>query len=155
MNSLVVYYSEFGNTAQIAESVGEALEQSGPVRVVDLKRLTLTDLSGIDLLVVGVPTQRMNVPEVVRSRLNSLPRHILSCNARIAAFDTSYKMSRWLRPFTASHKLLSRLRRLGGRRIASPETFHVERKEGPLYKGELGRAKSWAASILKNMQSSG
>ena len=154
MNSLIVYYSEFGNTAQIAEAIGEVLEAAGTARVVDLKRVISSDLHEIDLLIVGVPTHRMNVPEEVRGRLKSLPRHTLARSARIAAFDTSYKLSRWLKPFTASHKLLSRLRRLGGKRIAPAETFFVMEKQGPLYEGEVERAKTWATSIVTKLQAS-
>jgi len=153
MNSLVSYYSEFSNTAQVAEAIGEALEKTGTARVVDLKRLTSSDLKGIDLLVVGVPTHKMNLPKAVPRLLRTLPRKTLGRDARFAAFDTSYKMSRWLRPFTASHKLSSRLRRLGGKRAVPPETFHVMGREGPLYDGEIERARSWATSIAKTMVS--
>jgi hypothetical protein len=69
----------------------------------------------------------------------------------VAAFDTSYKMSRWLAPFTAARKLAARLRKLGGKRVVPPETFHVEGREGPLYEGEIERARRWAALILERL----
>jgi len=155
MNSLVAYYSEFGNTARIAHAIGEALEKAGTTLVIDLKRLTVSDLKGRDLLVVGVPTHRMNLPEAVQTLLRAFPRKVFARNARFAAFDTSYKMSRWLRPFTASHKLSGRLKRLGGKRAVPPETFHVVGREGPLLDGEIERAKSWAGMIVEGMQRSG
>ena len=154
MNSLVSYYSEFGNTAKIAHAIGEALEETGPARVVDLMRLTPADLRAIDILIVGVPTHRMNLPETVRVALRKFPRRIVSRKTSIAAFDTSYKMSRWLARFTAARKLLRRLKRLGGRKIVPPETFHVAGRDGPLYEGETERARLWAKSIVKNKQGS-
>ena len=58
----------------------------------------------------------------------------------MAAFDTSYKMSGFMARFTAAKKLDEKLRKLGGRRVVSPETFHVVACEGPLVEGELDRA---------------
>ena len=139
MNTLVIYYSEFGNTARIANAIGDALESKGPTRVVDLKRVKVSDLKKPDLVIMGVPTHRMNIPEVARALIKSIPRRTLRKETWIASFDTSYKMSRLLMRFTASHKLLSRLRRLGGRRIAPPESFLVTAKEGPLFDGEIER----------------
>ena len=151
MNSLVAYYSEYGNTARLALAIEQVLESAGSARAVDLKRLKASDLHAIDLLIVGVPTHRMNIPEVARALIGSIGRRTLTKETSIAAFDTSYKMSRWLTPFTASRKLLSRLKRWGGRRIISPETFLVKGKEGPLYEGEIDRAKTWASEILARL----
>lgn len=100
---------------------------------------------------MGSPTHRMNLPEAVRPILEALPKHILR-GAPIAAFDTSYKMSAWLTRFTAARKLAQKLRKLGGRRVVPPETFHVVEKEGPLYDGEIERATAWAESILEQIE---
>jgi hypothetical protein len=89
----------------------------------------------------------MNLPEVVRPVFEALPRRVLR-GTPAAAFDTSYKMSHWLARFTAARKLNGKLRKLGGKRIVPPETFHVVESKGPLYEGETERARAWAASIL-------
>jgi hypothetical protein len=60
-------------------------------------------------------------------------------------------MSWWLNQFTASKKQSSKLRKLGGKRILSPEIFHVMDKKGPLFDGEFERAKEWTEIILKQM----
>jgi flavodoxin len=151
MRSLVVYFSKFGNTQKIAEAIAETLGSAGPVRVISTNQLNASDLEGVDLVVMGSPTHRMNLPEAVRPVFESLPRRILR-GTPVAAFDTSYKMSRWLAPFTAARKLTSRLRKLGGKRLVPPETFHVEGREGPLYEGEIERARTWAASILEQLE---
>lgn len=154
MNTLIVCFSKFGNTRKVAEAIAEALESSGSVRVVRMDQLTASTLREVDLVVMGSPTHRMNLPEAVRPVFDTLPRRILR-GTRVAAFDTSYKMSWWLARFTAARKLDRKLRKLGGKRVVPPETFHVEGREGPLYDGEIGRAKAWAESIVGQLAAQG
>jgi len=44
MSALVVYFSKFGNTRQIAKAIAEALGAAGPVRVLSLKQLTVSEM---------------------------------------------------------------------------------------------------------------
>jgi hypothetical protein len=37
---------------------------------------------------------------------------------------------------------------MGGRLAQKPESFHVEGSQGPLFDGELERARDWASRIL-------
>jgi flavodoxin len=151
MKSLVVYFSKFGNTQQVAEAIAETLASAGPGRVISIDQLGVSDLQQVDLVVMGSPTHRMNLPQAIRPVFETLPRRVLR-GTPVAAFDTSYKMSRWLAPFTAAHKLAPRLRKLGGKRVVPPETFHVVGRDGPLYEGEIERARTWAASILQRVE---
>jgi hypothetical protein len=48
--------------------------------------------------------------------------------------------------------LAQKLRKLGGKRILPPEIFLVTGREGPLYEGEIERAKDWANSILAEVK---
>ncbi|MGD8966145.1 MAG: flavodoxin family protein [Anaerolineae bacterium] len=146
MNALVVYYSKFGNTRKVAEAIAETLGSEGPVRLIGTDELTPSDLEDADLVVMGTPTHRMNLPDAVRPVFEPLPKGILRAT-RMAAFDTSYKMSAWLAPFTAARKLARMLRKLGGKQIVPPETFRVVEREGPLYEGEIGRAQAWAETV--------
>jgi len=152
VNALVVFFSKFGNTKKVAEAIAETLESEGPVCIVPADQLTGSDLNDVDLVVMGSPTHRMNLPEAVRPVFETLPRRILRDTA-VVAFDTSYKMSRWLAHFTAARKLDRKLRKLGGKRVVSPETFHVVEREGPLYDGEIERAKAWATMIMGKLES--
>jgi flavodoxin len=148
MNALIVYHSEFGNTRQVAEAIAEVFQQKGAVRPLGADQLTAADLQDVDLVVVGTPTHRMNLPEAVRPVFEALPRRILR-GVPIAAFDTSYKMSAFLARFTAAKRIDGKLRRLGGKRLVRPETFYVNRHhEGPLYDGEIERATAWANVVL-------
>ena len=150
MNTLVVYFSKFGHTQKIAEVIAETLSSNGGVRTINSEQLTTSELKNADLVVMGSPTHNMNLPKAVQPVFEKLPKGILP-GTPIAAFDTSYKMSALLARFTAAKKLAKKLRKLGGKKIVPPETFHVVGREGPLYDGELERARVWATSILKRV----
>jgi flavodoxin len=148
MNALVVYHSQFGNTRQVAEAIAKVFDETGSARTVSAGQLTTADLQGVDLVVMGTPTHKMNLPEAVRPILDQLSRRSLR-GVPVAAFDTSYEMSAILSRFTASKRIDRKLRKLGGKRLVPPETFHVHHHhEGPLYDGEIERAKKWAAIVL-------
>lgn len=151
MNALIVHFSKFGNTRLVAEAIADGLAANGTARVLTTDQLTPADLQDADLVILGTPTHNMNLPEDVRPILQDLPKRILQ-GASVAAFDTSYRMSGFLARFTAAKRLDRKLRKLGGKRVAPPETFFVEGREGPLEEGEVERAKAWAASILAGMQ---
>jgi flavodoxin len=146
MKTLVVYFSKFGHTSQLAVAISEKL--GGQTTVKGIEQLSSSDLKDIDLLIIGSPTHKMNLPEAVKPVFEKLPRRVLR-GKQFAAFDTSYELSRWLQPFTAAKRLDRKLRKLGGSRLASPETFIVEGREGPLRDGELQRAQDWAEKSLK------
>jgi flavodoxin len=150
MNALVVYFSKFGNTALVAEAVAEVVTSLGSIRCCSLDELSPSDFARMDLVIMGVPTHRMDLPETVKEKFQSLPKRILR-GIPVAAFDTSYKMSWLLSRFTASKHLNRKLRKLGGLQVIRPQTFHVVGREGPLYQGEIERARQWAASILVNI----
>jgi flavodoxin len=151
VNTLVVYFSEFGHTRMVAESIAEEIESVGPVRLLSSDRFSASDLKDVDLVVMGSPTHRMNLPEVVRPIFERLPKRILR-GVPVAAFDTSYKMSPIMARFTAAKKLIQKLRKLGGKRIVPPETFYVVGREGPLYEGEIERANAWVKTILERFE---
>jgi flavodoxin len=147
-NSLVVYFSNFGNTRQVAEAIAEALSSAGEVRMVSMGELSEASFKEADLVVMGSPTHNMNLPKAVKPVLEHLPKKILK-GKFFAAFDTSYEMSPFMSRFTASKKLSRKLRKQGGKQILAPEMFLVEGREGPLFPGEIERAKVWANAILR------
>lgn len=148
MNGLVVYHSQFGNTEQVAEAIAGVFQGAGAARTLSTDQLAPGDLQDVDLVVMGTPTHKMNLPQAVRPVFEELPRRSLR-GVPVAAFDTSYKMSAFLARFTAAKRIDRKLRKLGGKRLVPPETFHVkDHHEGPLYDGEIERARTWAESIL-------
>lgn len=149
MNTTIVYFSKFGHTQQVAETMGRALESAnGQVRLVSAEELVVADLAAADLVVTGSPTHNMNLPESVRPVLDRLPKRCLR-GKQIAAFDTSYKMNWLLARFTAAPRLSKKMRKLGGKQATRPESFYVAGREGPLFDGELERAEKWAISLIR------
>ena len=153
MKTLIVYFSKFGNTQKVAETIAETMQTAGPVELISVDLLKVSGLENADMVIMGTPTHNMNLPKAVRPALDALPRRILR-GIPVAAFDTSYKMSWWLNFFTAAKRLAKHLRKLGGKRIVDPETFLVTGREGPLYEGELDRARSWAFEIIEKSPAS-
>lgn len=151
MQTLVVYFSKFGNTQQVAEVIAGEFSGNGAVITLSSDELSDSAFQEANLVVMGTPTHNMNLPKDVQPVFARLPRKILS-GTLVAAFDTSYKMSPFLSRFTAAKKLLRKMRKLGGRQFVPPETFHVMDREGPLYEGEIERAQSWAVGIREKMQ---
>jgi flavodoxin len=161
MKALAVYFSRFGNTKKVAEAIAEVLAGAEDARAVPIDGLTADALQEADLVVIGSPTHYQNLPKEVRAALDTLPRRVLR-GKRVAAFDTSVDTWGPLMWMTAAHRLLPKLRKLGGRKVARPETFLVARGEDPesgerqdaLCEGELERARGWAASILERTTAS-
>jgi flavodoxin len=148
MNTLIVYFSKFGHTQMVAEAMARGLRSMGAsVRLVSSDELIPADLEAAELVLMGSPTHKMNLPEAVRPVLDRLPKRCLR-GKQVAAFDTSYKMNGLLARFTAAPRLSKKLRKLGGKQIARPETFFVAGREGPLFDGELERAQAWAAVLV-------
>lgn len=153
MRTLIVYFSKFGNTRRIAETIAEVMKQAGEVRIVSIDRLAAADLAEVDLVVMGSPTHGFTVPQTVRTILEAQPPETLAGKS-VAAFDTTVKP--WpLRLMRASPKLLRQLGRLGGKPIAPPRTFFVKTSSTQqpgevdlLLEGELDRARQWAGEIL-------
>lgn len=150
MNACVVYFTKFGHTQKVAEAIAGVLN----ARTLSADELSADTLSGLDLVVMGSPTHRMNLPEALRPVFDGLPKRVLR-GVPVAAFDTSYKMSDFLMRFTAAKKLIHKLRKLGGKRLVPPETFFVMEREGPLYDGEIERARDWANMLLARLSDAG
>ncbi len=170
MRALVIYESMFGNTRDIAESIGEGLAEHGLVDVVEVGATTHEVSPDVDLLVVGGPTHAFGLSRPstrqdaatkkgsepisaglgIREWLESTGR--ATAEAVAAAFDT--KIDKPI-PGAAAHAVEKRLRRLGYR-IATPgESFRVTDTAGPLRAGELDRAKAWGAQLGETVARSG
>jgi flavodoxin len=151
MKTLVVYDSYFGNTEKIAQAVGAALG----VAETDIRRVgsvTVEDLRGVELLMVGSPTRGFRPSEATTALLTSIPAGALQ-GLKIAAFDTRIDprtiknpIFRWIvtRGGYAAPKIAKELIQKGAQSFLEPDGFIVEASEGPLRDGELERAANWA-----------
>lgn len=159
MKALVIYDSLYGNTERIARAIGAALGTQEQVEIVRVDDVRPEKLAGLNLLVVGSPTQRFNATPAVNDLLNGLTGGSLS-GIRVAAFDTRFTqpvidsmrplglfVKLWGRSAYACKHIADRLKNKGGELAAPPEGFFVEGTEGPLSDGELERAAAWARQI--------
>jgi flavodoxin len=146
MKVTVVYGSRYGNTARITQAIAAKLEASGSVRQVEAPDPTAFDLEGVDLPVVGGPTEGHGVSESLRARLNQLPVGALQ-GRTAAAFDTR---SNWpeLLSGSAAHGIARSVQQRGARLVVPPESFLIHGlKEPNLLPGEIERASAWAEQL--------
>jgi hypothetical protein len=113
-------------------------------------------LAGLELLIVGSPTQKFRPLPAVTALLKELPDGALQ-GVKVAAFDTRVPVSEieknrilafFVRIFGyAAKPIADRLAKKGGEPVAPPEGFYVGGTEGPLLEGELERAADWARQV--------
>lgn len=83
MNSLVVVYSETGNTKKIAETMYNSIPDKKSLRAV--KDLDIKSLGSYDLIFFGCPVHAHSVPKAIKNFLKDLADN-LTC--KIALFIT-------------------------------------------------------------------
>ena len=147
MHVLVVYGSQFGNTERIARAIGAALEPRHSVQVVAARDARALPGQGVDLLIVGAPTQMFGRRLIVRSFLDGLKRQSFG-NVAAAAFDTRMGTPTE-KNAAASETIAARLQAAGCRLVVPPESFLVAGFTGPLVAGEEEHAKRWASSVAE------
>ena len=158
MKAYVVYDSAYGNTEKIARSIGGALGPPTEATVIRVGEINPEELTGIDLLIVGSPTQKFNPTPAISNWLKSLPKESLK-GIRAAAFDTRFTeeeinkvrvLAFMVNIFGyAAKPIADRLKNKGAELVLDPEGFYVSDTEGPLLKLELDRAALWAGSLLE------
>lgn len=157
--ALVVYDSAFGNTEKVARAIGQALaERQYTVNVLHIGQVTHDRLRGLDLLVVGAPTQKMGMTDPMKNFLEALPSdvlqgiHVAAFDTRITINETKSRVARFaMRVFLhryAAEPIEVALKAKGAESVIVPEGFFVLDKEGPLADGELERIPSWVDQIL-------
>ncbi len=151
MNTLIVYDSEFGNTEQVARKIAGVLEARGLVQLVATRNVGTLDVKGVDLLVVGCPTQVHGLTPAMRELLDNIPQGALN-GLPATAFDTRYHVSRLLSG-SAATAIARKLHKAGASLLLPGESFFIDSKKGPLLEGELLRAERWAASIIEKFES--
>lgn len=161
MKVMVISDSQFGNTAKIAraiaEGLGSAMETPEEVGLQQIGGTNPNQLAGLDLLVVGSPTQKFRPTSATSNFLKRIPKHALK-GVKVAGFDTRLTeediqahgfLSKMVDLFGyAAEPISERLAKKGGEIVMPPEGFTVEGTEGPLTEGELERARDWGQQIV-------
>jgi flavodoxin len=149
MRALVIYDSEYGNTERVAQAVAQALESHAKVQIARASQYGEASWQGVDLLVVGCPTQGWRATQDMQAFLERIPHGALAHTA-VAAFDTRFDKPAWLTG-SAAKRIVGKLRKSGARVIAPPESFFVSGREGPLADGELSHATAWSRELLSEL----
>ncbi|HVB75857.1 MAG TPA: flavodoxin domain-containing protein [Ktedonobacteraceae bacterium] len=151
MNTLVVYDSQFGNTERIARTIADTLRAFGQAQAVRIDLTHPVEFQGMDLLIVGCPTQGFRPTPVMQSFLSnvSFQQHR---GLAVACFDTRFRGRLW--KHSAAPSMVRQLRAMGVEPLVPPESFFVQtmKKEGPLLAGEAERAASWALGIRQRQE---
>lgn len=156
MKAMVVYDSVYGNTEQIAQAIGRALVDA-EVATLRVNNVQPEQLAGLQILVVGSPTQRFSPLPTTTTLLKSIPAGSLK-GVKVAAFDTRITQAEidkhgvlafFVKLFGyAAEPIAKRLVKAGGTLAVPPEGFYVGGTEGPLLDDELERAAAWARQIV-------
>ena len=150
MKALVVYDSQYGNTEKIAQSIVAALRGVGEADAIRVGTMHSDNIQGVDMLVLGCPTQGWRPTQAMQALLNSFSAERLR-GIDVACFDTRFLKPRWLTG-SAANVMGKRLHALGVPLLAPPESFFVQGTEGPLIKGEVERAAEWAKTLANLRQ---
>ena len=147
MNTFVIYDSQFGNTEQIAQAIAGALRAFGQAQAVRVDPAHPIELQGVNLLILGCPTQGFRPTPAMLSILGTFSYQALSGLA-VACFDTRFRGRMW--KHSAAQHMAGQLHTMGVEPLVSPESFFVKftrEGKGPLLAGEVERAASWALSV--------
>lgn len=145
MNALVIYDSHYGNTERIAQAIADTLREVGEVRTALVGHSHAAELEGVDLLVVGCPTQGWRPTPAIQAFVEGISSEHIGSLA-ISLFDTRFKLPRWMTG-SAAKVMAEKLQEKGISLIVPPESFYVKGKEEPLRSGELDRAAAWAQML--------
>jgi flavodoxin len=144
MKILVVYDTAYGNTEEIGKAIGRGI--GSDARVLRAGDVTPADLEGLELLVVGSPTQAGRPLPETQKFLNEVAAQAVK-GMKVATFDTRAS-SKWVTIFGfAAGRIARTLKRAGAELVASPEPFYVAGTKGPLKEGEPERATEWGKKI--------
>jgi flavodoxin len=157
MKAIIIYDSQYGNTEKIAQVIEEVLQQHGETTLTKVADAQLEMLAGMDLVVIGSPTQQFRATAGMRDFLKNIPGNGLR-ETRVAAFDTRLTqefidknppLPFFERVFGyAAERIAKALKQKGGKLVLPGEGFFVEGMEGPLSEGELERARAWAGRLF-------
>lgn len=145
MNTLVVFDSQFGNTEKIARQIAQTLAAFGSARAIRVTEVGPNELAGVELLVVGSPTQAWNTTSAMKDFFTHLKPE-LARELVFAVFDTRVDKPRLITG-SAAYTMAKQLKRLGVTMLLKPECFLVTGMEGPLAVGETNRAAAWALTL--------
>jgi flavodoxin/ferredoxin len=154
MNILLVYFSQTGNTRKVAETMAEAFRDKGhTVRSLSIKEALPEDIKGCEVMGIGTPCFESQAPTPVKNFLRALPPLY---GKPAFVFATSGGM-----PGRVLYDLTSIIQKKGASVLAGfmgrgtvhhPAPCIMGRMPGRPNQEDLGRARLFAESLLKHLQ---
>jgi flavodoxin I len=157
MKTLIIYDSMFGNTQKVAEEIKATIKDE--VRLIKADEISMADVKGVELLIVGSPTQGGRPTAAMQDFIKLLFGRGL-VGMKVAVFDTRLEESKQNFALKllmktigyAADKMAVELKNQGANLIKPPAGFMVTGKKGPLKEGETERVGGWATELLKLAQ---
>jgi flavodoxin len=159
MKGLVLFISHYGNTKQVAETIGQQIKDSGHEAIVQDLRQKLPDLQGVNFVVIGSPTRFARPNGKALSVLKQLKKKKFT-EKPVVIFDTYgpiptnpeelEKGKKWLYPGAAG--IMQRVAKEQGLNVYA-ETLRCEVKafRGPFAEHELEKAASFTKEFLSKI----
>ena len=91
MKVLIIYDLLFGNTEKIARAMDNALGFQKDIEVLRVSRVKPEQLMGLELLIVGAPTQGGRPTQAIQDFLEKVPESAVK-GTNVAAFDTRFSV---------------------------------------------------------------
>jgi flavodoxin len=147
MNALLVYESQFGNTAKVARAIADTLKKHTPVQLVSVNDAQ-PKLENINFVILGCPTKKQGLSPQMNAFIDKMP----DLNGIWAiTFDTRHKGPKLLSG-SAAPMIAKQLRQKGATLLAEPESFFCVERDGFLYEGELNRAVQWTNQLVAELK---
>ena len=146
MRALVVFDSVHGNTALIAQVIGNAIDAAVD-EILWVCGLAQAKLNGLDLLIVGSPSHRGKPTLALQGFFQVIDPDLKG--TRVAAFDT--RVARKLPSIFgyAAGWIAQEMGARGGTLVSPPQGFVIRGSEDLLRESELKRAAAWAQGLLQ------
>lgn len=146
MKALIVYWSKYGNTKQVAEAIARGMKSAKSVKVIvkDVRSTDPEEVLDYDVLVIGSANHIGRPVGDIRKFLKKLAEINLE-GKKGAVFDTHIKND-----LKTVQKMEKQIReKITGLKLVIPGlATRVEGMKGPLCEGELPRAEEFGKSIV-------
>ncbi len=157
MKGIVVYDTSYGNTRKVAETIAEALKESGiEVDLFDVKGVKKLNAKDYNFLVLGSPTRFGTMSFAIKGFLGKVKSEEWM-NKPFAAFDTENpenveRARTEKKEWSAAEKIAEKLREKKMNQLLPVLKALVLGQKGPLVEGEVERAKDYARGLAVKLK---
>ena len=152
MKGIIVYDTSYGNTKKVAETITEALKESGiDVDLFDVKDVKKLNGKDYGFLVLGSPTKFGTMSFSIRGFLGKVKSEEWM-NKPFAAFDTENPENVEKKQGSAAEKIAQKLIEKKMNQPTPVLKALVHEMKGPLVEGEIERTKEYARGLAAKLK---